>query len=230
MVLEAARDNTGDAGNARQALEELCQTYWYPLYAFARRRGESPESAMDATQSFFADLLEKSWINRADPARGRFRSYLLTVFRRFLNDQRKRNEAARRGGGANLISMDAGAAEERFKLEPASDVTADDLFERKWAMTLLTTVFTKLQNEYEQKQKGDLFTALRQYLLAADDKLPYSEVAEQLGMSVSNVKVAVHRLRQSYRKILESEVAQTVESTTDIDSEIGSLLVALSRK
>ncbi len=231
MVLEAARDkNSPNAnGDVRKALEDLCQTYWYPLYTFARRKGESPEAAMDATQSFFADLLEKSWINHADPTRGRFRSYLLTVFRRFLNDERKRQQAAKRGGDRVTWSIDAASAEQRYQLEPTDNITADDAFERRWAMALLDTVYTKLRDEFTKKDKLAQFNALQQYLLAAD-RLPYADVAEELEMSVSNVKVVVHRLRQRYRILLEQEVAQTVESTSDIDSEINSLLLALSRR
>ena len=232
MVLDAARENTepGDPSNdARQALEELCRIYWYPLYAFARRRGESPEAAMDATQGFFADLLEKSWINRADPARGRFRAYLITVFRRFLSDERKRNHALKRGGGLKTFSIDAAGAEERYQLEPVDHTAPDAVFERRWALALLDRVYSQLREEYAKKNRLDLFESLQQYLTLADP-LPYATVAEKTGMSVNNVKVAVHRLRQRYRRILELEVGQTVESAADIDSELNALLAALSRQ
>ena len=235
MVRGAARANavnrTADNADSavRLALEELCQVYWYPLYAFARRQGESPDSAMDATQGFFADLLEKSWINRADPTLGRFRSFLITVFRRFLNDQRKRAMAAKRGGNRKTISFDAASAEQRYQLEPADTATAADEFERRWAMALLERVYSRLEEENEAKGRADQFKALLPYLSSSSNPT-YEQTADHLGITPNNVKVAVHRLRQRFRKLLEEEVAQTVESPAEVQSELNELLAALCRK
>ena len=223
------RHDTGADQAIRQALEELCKVYWYPLYAFARRQGESPESAMDATQSFFVDLLEKSWINRADPTQGRFRSFLITVFRRFLNDERKRATAAKRGGSQKVFSLDAATAEQRYQREPADSATAVDAFERRWALALLDRAFTRLEDEQHRKSNHEQFQALQKYLSSTESP-NYAATAEELGQTVGQVKVAVHRLRKRFRKLLEEEVAQTVESPAEIQSELNDLLVALCRK
>ena len=231
MVRGAAKKSSSDsvaASDVRQALEDLCSIYWYPLYAFARRQGESPDGALDTTQSFFADLIEKSWINQADPKLGRFRSFLITVFRRFLNDQRKREHAIKRGGQHKFVSIDAASAEQRYQLEPSDHSTPVDAFEREWALTLLNRVFTRLEKEYIDKGRSDHFSVLQQYL-SSTDGIPYSKSSEQLGITVSNVKVAVHRLRQRFRTLLEDEVAQTVDSSADIQSELNELLAALCR-
>ena len=231
MVRGASEKPSSDpvaASHVRQALEDLCTIYWYPLYAFARRQGESPDGAMDVTQSFFADLLERSWINQADPKRGRFRSFLITVFRRFLNDQRKREEAMKRGGQSSILSIDAASAEQRYQLEPCDESSPVDAFEREWALALLNRVLKRLEKEYRDKGRSDQFNVLQQYLSSADGD-SYSDSADQLGISVSNVKVAVHRLRKRFRILLEDDVAQTVDSPADIQSELNELLAALCR-
>ena len=226
MVLDAATSDGAPA--ARQALEELCKIYWYPLYAFARRQGETPDAAMDATQSFFADLLEKSWINRADPAMGRFRSFLVTVFRRFLSDQRKRAVAIKRGGGVRTFSIDAAGAEERYQLDPVDSSSPSDAFERRWALALLDRVYLRLSEENSAKGRGAQFEVLQKYLTNADAPT-YAVAAEQLQITENNVKVSVHRLRERYRQLLNEEVAQTVESAADVPAELNSLLEALCR-
>lgn len=242
MVLDAAKANSQKSPQdenrpveeatpdpaARQALEELCKIYWYPLYAFARRQGETPDAAMDATQAFFADLLEKSWIDRADPAQGRFRSFLVTVFRRFLSDQRKRAAAIKRGGGVKTFSIDAASAEERYQMEPADTGNPSDAFERRWALALLDRVYVRLAEENAEKGREDQFKILKKYLTSADAP-SYAEAARQLEISEGNVKVSVHRLRQRFRELLTEEVAQTVESAADVPSEMNSLLDALCR-
>ena len=218
-----------DVPNARQALEELCCAYWFPLYAYSRRHGYGPDDAMDLTQTFFVDLLENSWLKKADPERGRFRSFLLTVFRRFLTDQQKQRQAIKRGGDRRILSIDAGTAEQRFQLEPTDSETAADIFERQWAMALLERVHTRLRDDYAEKKRSNQFDVLQQYL-AGPEKAPYAETAEQLNMSVGNVKVAVHRLRQQFRRILTNEVSQTVESRDEVQGELQLLLAALSRE
>lgn len=239
MVLGAAKANSQQAPDnspedsanppaARQALEDLCKIYWYPLYTFARRQGETPDAAMDATQAFFADLLEKSWINRADPAQGRFRSFLITVFRRFLSDQRKRAAAIKRGGSVKTLSIDAASAEERYQMEPADSSSPSDAFERRWALALLDRVYMRLREENSQKGRIEQFEVLQKYLTTTDAP-SYADVAQQLKISENNVKVSVHRLRQRFRELLKEEVAQTVESPADVPSEMNSLLEALCR-
>lgn len=230
MVRGAAKKNTADfnAPDVHQALADLCAGYWYPLYAFARRQGEQPDAAMDLTQSFFADLLEKSWINRADPQQGRFRSFLITVFRRFLSDERKRAAAAKRGGKNNVVSIDAASAEQRFQLESTTVENPADAFERQWALELLGRVYARLEAEHADKNRLEQFVALRQYLSSADGPA-YEAVAQQLGMTENTVKVTVYRMRKRFRALLEEEVSQTVDSASDIQSELNELLTALCR-
>lgn len=231
VIRGAAKKNVAESRETpevQQALADLCRNYWYPLYAFARRQGETPESAMDLTQGFFADLLEKSWIDRADPQQGRFRSFLITVFRRFISDQKKRANAAKRGGNKNIFSIDAGDAEQRYQMEPTDDVEPSDLFQRQWAMELLGRVYTRLEQEHIEKGREEQFQILRQYLSTTDGST-YEEIAPQLGMNENTVKITVYRLRKRFRTLLEEEVLQTVDSASDIQSELNELLTALCR-
>ena len=183
---------------------------------------------MDTTQGFFADLLEKSWIGKADPARGRFRAYVKTVFRRFMSDKRRREAAVKRGGDRTILSIDAASAEQRFLSEPADAETPEDGFERRWALSLLDRVLTLLEDEYSNRGRLQLFQSLRRHLVG-HETVSYAATADQLGMTVSNVKVSVHRLRQRYRQILTREIAQTVESEDDVENELRLLLAALQR-
>lgn len=215
----AAAQESSPAG--RRALAELCGAYWYPLYAFARRRGASEHDASEQTQAFFADLLERDLIARADPARGRFRSFLFASFRNFLANWRRAERAEKRGGLATTFSIDAGAAEERYLREPQSDLTPERIFERRWAFTVLEHALGELRREYETKGKGALFERLKPCLLG-DSLGPYDALAAELQLSVSNVKITVHRLRQRFRDRLRRAVADTVD-LLELPSELDHL-------
>ena len=184
-----------DTTSARTALEKLCRTYWYPLYAYVRRRGHTPEDAQDLTQEFFARLLEGQSLAAADPELGRFRSFLLTAMNHFLTDEWKKAKAKKRGGGAQVLSLDWVAAEERFDLEPADNSAPDKIFEKQWAVALLAEVLNRLEVEYQQEGKAELFAALKQTLMGSRESQPYADLVASLRMSEGAVKVAVLRLR-----------------------------------
>ena len=219
-----------DTTRARDALARLCQTYWYPLYAYVRRRGNSAHDAQDLTQAFFAQLLERQSLADADPERGRFRSFLLGAMNYFLVNEWQKARAQKRGGGLQTISLDLAAAEERFDLEPADNSTPDKLFEKQWALTLLGEVLNRLEAEYRREGKGDLFAALKQTLMGTRESQPYSELAAKLGMNENAIKVAVHRLRRRYRELIRDEIAGTLARSQDIEEEMRHLFTALSQK
>jgi RNA polymerase sigma-70 factor (ECF subfamily) len=210
------------------ALAELCQRYWLPLYGFVRRRGHDPETAADLTQSFFAKLLESNDLTLADPARGRFRSFLLAAMSNFIANHWRAERAQKRGGGAHVVSLDMNFAdgESRYRAEPAHSETAERLFERRWALSVLEQALTNLRDEMTAAGKGNQFAALRCYL---DDSQPanYEQTAQQLGMTEVAVRVAVHRLKEKYRRHLRGVVAQTIAAGEDIDAELQDLLAAL---
>lgn len=205
---------------AREALETLAQSYWPPLYAFARRSGCSPDDARDLTQSFFARLLEKGWLADADAERGRFRAFLLTSFRRFMGNERNRDRAAKRGGGCDFFSIDAGREESRLDLDPPDFRTPELAFERHWATTLLERVLGRLQEEFAMQGRVEFFEGLKPFLLGDPPTGGYAQAASRLGMSEGAAKMSVTRLRQRYRQILRSEIAQTVTHAGDIDDEL----------
>lgn len=216
-----------EAPEAAKALAELCQLYWYPLYAYVRRRGSSPADAQDLTQEFFARLLEKRKLAGLTREKGKFRSFLLTALNHFLTDQWKQAKARKRGAG-QVISLDAMAAESRYGLEPADTWTPEKLFARQWALTVLNVVFAALQTEYEAAGKGALFGELNFSLAGDRGGVPYAELAGRLGMSVGAVKVAVHRLRRRYREVLRAQVAQTVAGPEEVEEELRDLMRALA--
>jgi RNA polymerase sigma-70 factor (ECF subfamily) len=225
VVLRAGRHDTP---RARDALERLCRTYWFPLYAHVRRRGHGPHDAQDLTQEFFARLLAGQTLGRADPARGRFRAFILTALDHFLADEWDKARAQKRGGGAEILSLDLAAAEQRFDLEPVDAAAPDKAFDRQWALALLETVLTQLEVEYRRDGKAALFAALRQTLTGARESQPYGELAARLGLSVGAVKVAVHRLRQRYRALLQAEIAHTVASPEEVQEELRHLFRTLA--
>ncbi|MBL7043979.1 MAG: sigma-70 family RNA polymerase sigma factor [Pirellulaceae bacterium] len=210
------------------ALVTLCTTYWYPLYAFVRRQGYRTEDAQDLTQAFFAKLLEKNYIGDADQQRGRFRSFLLASLKRFLSNERDYARAKKRGGGRPVISLDFESAESRYNHEPADTMTAERLFERRWALTLLDQVLNRLHDEYAAAGNLPLFERLKEFLTAERRTAPYRVVAHQAGMTEGAVKVAVHRLRKRYRQLLEEEIAQTVSRADDVQDELYQLFTSLS--
>ena len=211
---------------AEQALEDLCQMYWYPLYAFIRRSGFPPHDAEDLTQEFFKQLLKRSELKGAGHVRGKLRSYLLGAAKHFLSNFRRDRTAAKRGGGVTPISIDAELAEGRYEHEPKDLMDPEKVFERRWALTVLESVLTDLQDEFESKGKGDQFSVLREFLAWNSGDISYAEAGGLLGMKEGNVKVTVHRMRQRYRELLQNQIARTVERPEDIDEELENLLIA----
>jgi RNA polymerase sigma-70 factor (ECF subfamily) len=227
IVLAAGHKSSSD--EARVALADLCSTYWYPLYAFVRKSGRSPAEAEDLTQAFFAYLLEKNVVGVAERARGRFRSFLLAAMKHFLSNQRDLAQALKRGGRQPVISLDGAAAESRYTIEPWHELTAEKLFQRQWAVTLLDRVLAALRDEYAVAGKDSLFAALKSCLAAAHQRADYRELAAHCGMSEGAVKVAVHRLRRRYRNRLRQEIAATLSDPADVADEIRELFGAFAR-
>jgi RNA polymerase sigma factor (sigma-70 family) len=218
-----------DTPVARQALEHLCRTYWYPIYHFVRRQGHSVHDAQDFTQEFFARLLEKNWLAHADQSRGRFRTFLLLVLKRFLAVEWHKANAQKRGAGRALLPLPFDTAETRFATEPADTCTPEQSFERQWALTLLENVLRQLRADYEEDGKGRVFEALKPCLMGSRESQPYAELAASLGTTEGAVKVAVHRLRERYRDRLKEMIAQTVASPDDVDGELRHLVRVLAR-
>jgi RNA polymerase sigma-70 factor (ECF subfamily) len=225
MVMTAGRDDTT---SARAALEKLCRTYWYPLYAHARRRGHSSENAKDLTQAFFLRLIEQQSIANADRDLGRFRSFLLGAMNHFLITEWKKARTQKRGDGQELLSLDWAAAEQRFDLEPADHATPDKSFDKQWATALLDEVLRQLANEYQREGKEALFQALKRTLAGSRETQPYTALAGQLGISEGAVRVAVHRLRKRYRALLQAEIANTVTSPEEAREEMAYLFRAMA--
>jgi len=217
-----------DNSQAREALARLCQAYWYPLYAYVRRRGYAAHDAQDLTQAFFARLLERNWVGDADRERGRFRTFLLTAMSRFLSDEWDKLRAQKRGGGVAHVPVQLDTAETRYGHEPVAEGTPEQFYERRWALTLLDTVLQSLRAEYEHAGKGELFARLNPSLVGGRDAQPYAELATQLGLTEGAVKVAVHRLRKRYRQLLRAEIAQTMAGTEDVDDELRHLFAVLA--
>ena len=227
MVLAAA-----DRASPRRerALGELCNMYWYPLYAFARREGRSPAEAEDLTQEFFLRLLEKSYLRAAGVERGRFRTFLLLCFKRFMANEYDRGTAEKRGGGRPVLPLDLSAAETRYQHEPAHGSTPERIFERRWALVLLDQVLARLGEEYRRAGKERLFEQLKFCLVADSESASYAQIAARLGLSEGAVKVAAHRMRERYGRLLTAEVARTLECPTDAADEIRQLFAALRER
>jgi len=227
VVFSAAQDYT-PAGQA--ALAELYRIYWYPLYSHVRRRGYNPEDSQDLTQSFFLHLLEHRGLTRVDPQKGRFRSFLLASLQNFLSTAHRREQTIKRGGLCAFISLDAEAVESRYQLEPADDLalTAEQIFDARWALALLNEAMKSVQAEYAARGKGKTFEVLTGFLPGASAKLPsYEEAAARLGISEAAVNMLIHRLRKQYSIALRREVARTVSELGAIDDEIHLLFEAL---
>ncbi len=217
-VVLSAQDK--DSLRSVEALESLCRTYWYPLYAFVRRQGHRPHDAQDLTQEFFARLLEKDSLKSAAQEKGKFRTFLLVVLKRFLANEWDRQHAQKRGGFAPIVSIDQEVAESRFAAEPAHQLQPDVLFDRQWAVTLIERVMGRLQEEYLTSGRAKLFEYLRSCLAKDESALAYAEIASRLNLTEAAVKMAIHRLRARYREILQAEIADTVSSPEEIDEEI----------
>jgi RNA polymerase sigma factor (sigma-70 family) len=215
------------APEAQEALADLCRAYWYPLYAFIRRKGYDPDSAEDLVQGLFAGLLERDALRNIDPARGRFRSFLMACCVNHLSRHREHEQAQKRGGGRTAIPIDRLNAEARLGSEPFHELTPERLFERQWAMTLLDRVLGRLDGEMERSPKLTLYRCLRPTLLGQETGPPYSEVAASLGLTEGAVKMAASRLRGRYRQLLRDEIGRTVADPAEVDEEIAALLAAI---
>jgi RNA polymerase sigma-70 factor (ECF subfamily) len=210
---------------AREALAHLCATYWYPLYAFARRRCARIEDAQDLTQGFFACILEKDYFRDFDRERGRFRAFLLAAFRHFIANERDRERTQKRGGGQVQMSLDMQEAERRYLLDPGHELTPEKLYERRWATTLLDRALARLRTESRQLNQ---FDRLQIFLTGEPPGVSYNDFASELGMSEGALKVAVHRLRRKFRAVLRAEIADTVASPEEVKEEMRLLLSVVS--
>ncbi len=225
VVLAAGRS---DSPQAREALEQLCRTYWYPLYAHVRRCGYSHEDAQDLTQGFFLQLLEHDYCARANPNRGRFRSFLLAGLNRYLADQHDRATARKRGAGQAVLSFDAQTADARYRLEPLDQQSPDKLFERRWAQTMLAQVLAHLGREFQEAGKAELFRRLRLFLVAGRDEGSYAQAATDLGLTTDAVRKAAQRLRQRYYKLFREEIAHTVADAVEVEDEMRHLCAVMA--
>ena len=223
-VVLSAREK--ESPQSAAALETLCRTYWYPLYAFSRRQGRAPHDAQDLTQGFFARLLQKDYLQAAAREKGKFRTFLLVAFKRFLANEWDREHAQKRGGFTPVVSIDQELAESRFAAEPTHNVQPDVLFDRQWAMTLLDQTMRQLQEEYVASGRARLFEYLQSCLAQEESALRYAEIATRLNLTEPAVKMAVHRLRARYREILRAEIAHTVSATEEVEEEIRQLFSA----
>jgi len=225
-VVLAARDMTSPKADA--ALGELCRSYWYPLYAFVRRKGHSPHDAQDLTQAFFARLIEKNYVAQADRERGRFRTYLLAALTHFLADEWDKGRRLKRGGGQKIFSFDATSAEERYRLEPIDHLDPAKLYERRWVTTLFEIVLARLEEEFRDSGKGALFDGLKNSLIAEDSSLTYAQLGARLDLSEDAVKQTVRRMRLRYRELFREEIAQTVAGPGEVEDELKHVFAVLS--
>lgn len=224
VVISAGRDSSPDS---MQALESLCEAYWYPLYAYVRRRVPDVSEAQDLTQAFFAELLEKNYVGTATPQRGRFRAFLLTAFKHFLSKQWEKAKAQKRGGGRAPISLDFQSADSSFRIEPASGLTAEQFYDQQWAITLLGQIMQRLQNEFDRADKSQQFQELKGFIIGEHTGTTYAQAAANLNMTEAAAKQAGSRMRRRYRELLREEIAQTVEGPNEVDDEIRNLFAIL---
>jgi RNA polymerase sigma-70 factor (ECF subfamily) len=223
VVLAAGHDSSP---GAQEALEKLCSAYWYPLYAYVRRKGHSQHDAEDLTQSFFAQLLERHSLRQVR-GEGKFRSFLLAALEHFLANEWKRARRQKRGGQCDFISLDGAAPEVRYQLEPVEGMSAEKIYDRRWALTVLEQALEELRRESATAGKEQLFDALKSVLAGDKPDAPYAQISEQLNMSEGAIKIAAHRLRKRYAELVREEIAQTVADPTDLEQELSNLLAAL---
>ena len=223
VVLEAQSESPA----AQKALEKLCRVYWRPIYTFVQRQGIAPEEAEDVTQAFFADLLEHKSLTAVRKEKGRFRSYLLGALKYFLADERRRATAIKRGKGQTLIPLEELSAQERVEMEPADPVTAEQIYERRWASTVLEHVLGLLKNEYVAAGNAALFDSLKQLLPDEPGAPSQADIAAQLGMTENAVRQAFHRFRQRYQSLLREEIAHTVATLGDVEDELRHLIAVV---
>jgi RNA polymerase sigma-70 factor (ECF subfamily) len=217
-----------ESPRACEALEELCRTYWYAIYVFVRRQGKNPEDAQDLTQSFLARLLEKGYFAKADPDRGKFRTFLLGSLNNFLVNEWKRAGRIKRGGDATFLSFDGSAAEDRYVVEQIETSTPAAAYDRQWAVALVEQVFSTLRDEYTAAGKAEVFAALKVFIWGDSTTASYAEIGQRLSLAEGAIKVAVHRLRQRFRTALRAKVAHTVSAPENIDDELRYLIAALT--
>ena len=225
VVLAARRSDTT---RAQAALARLCQGYWYPLYAYVRRRGYSAPDAQDLTQEFFARLLGQNWLAQADRERCRFRTFLLAALNHFLANEWDKGQTQKRGGGVQIVPLQLDSAETRYGQEPADPLTPEQCFDRRWALALLEEVLKRLHQEHVAAGTGKMFDALKPCLVGDRQAQPYAALGAELGMSEGAVKVAVHRLRQRYRQLLREEIANTVATPEEVTEEMHHLFAVLA--
>lgn len=218
----------GGSSAAREALEQLCRTYWYPLYAFVRRRGYDSEEAKDLTQGFFESLLARNDLAGLAPEKGRFRSFLLAALGHYLANEWRRGQRQKRGGGQSVMSLDGLPAEERYRLEPVAPDDPEQLYDRRWAWTVMDQARQRLATEHARAGKGDLFSLLEPFLTGGCDTPARDDIAARFGISAGAVDVALHRLRRRYGEIIRELIADTVTAPEDVDAEIRHLRAVLS--
>lgn len=225
VVLAAGQSGSQQAAGA---LEELCRTYWYPLYAYVRRHGHSREDAEDLTQGFFARLLEKNYLEGVTSDKGKFRSFLLVALKRFMANEWDRANTQKRGGGVTPLSLDWQDAEMRYQINLSHNLSPDRLYDRAWAMVVLERVITRLRNESESDGKAGHYEQLKSFLMLGRNNIPYARAAGELKMTEGAVRVAVHRLRRRYRELLREEVVQTLANPAQAEEEMQALFCALA--
>lgn len=226
-IILSACDKESPASD--EALATLCRIYWYPLYAYVRRRGHSPHDAQDLTQSFFERLLEKDYLRSVAPENGRFRAFLVVAMKHFLANERDKARTLKRGGGVTHLALDSGPAESRYGEEPAERLPADQIFERRWALTLLDRAMARLRSDYEQSGRIEEFHCLKTFLTAARGEVSYREISARLGLNEGAARVALHRLRKRFRQLFRDEIAETVSDPTEIDDEMRHIVSVLGR-
>ncbi|HEY5042888.1 MAG TPA: RNA polymerase sigma factor [Verrucomicrobiae bacterium] len=225
VVLAAGRRHTPQSDGA---LEELCRTYWFPLYAYVRRRGHNKEDAEDLTQAFFARFLAKNYLAGLSAERGRFRAFLLASLKHFLINEWKKSQRQKRGGGETILSLDWQTADTKFQVAATNEPSPDRAFDREWALALLAKVIERLRAECAADGKAKLFDQLKIFLTAGKGVLPHADAARKLGLEEAAVRVAVHRLRKRYRVLLRDEIAQTLTDESQVDEEMRALFGAFA--
>jgi DNA-directed RNA polymerase specialized sigma24 family protein len=225
VVLSAGRKSSPQSD---RALGELCQTYWYPLYAYVRGQGKSKEDAEDLVQAFFARFLQKNYLEGLRAERGKFRAFLLASLKHFLANEWDKSQRQKRGGGVTHLSLDWQGAEQRFRLDPADPSSPDKIYDREWALSLLERVINRVRGECEADGKAKLFNQVKGFLMVGESITPYAHAARELGLDEGAVRVAVHRLRKRYRELLREEIAQTLDDPAKVAEELRALQAALA--
>ncbi len=225
LVIAAGNRNTVQAN---LALEELCRLYWYPLYAYTRRRGHSPEDAEDLVQGFFARFLERNYLDNLNSERGKFRAFLLAALKHYLSNERDRANRLKRGGGQALLSLDWQEADNRYRVEPLDELSPDKLFDRAWAVLLLERAMCRLREEFALEGRPELFEGLKPFLTMDKEAVSYDEVVANLRLTKEAARVAVHRLRKRYRQLMREEIRQTISDPAQAQEELRALFAAFA--